>query len=294
MVTRTTPTFTFPQFSQLPAELRNQIWADSLPEKDDPLLYLYRKGYWAPGNPERTESNLLTFGFDHTLLHPVRVKSPLLSVNREARGVAFNWMHKHGIEQHFCQNTQCHIFVRAFDPTQDALCYTSGTDIIDGPHERMREIDYQDFFEYHGRRREVADIRHFRAAYEENNLHFQNDVTRVAVEGEILDEEGDDTLMDLFKFFPKLELICVIDDDDMDELWEMMETKVQRRVEYTAAYRSFFWNHEKGDFDLGDCQDVGNESMYWRMDIARKELRDTLIQERIPSFEIRPILAILK
>ena len=117
----------FPLFSRLPAELRNQIWHDTLPANIGQLLYFYRQGCWGPRrltevdegyHAENNELNL-NYEFRYQLLDPVRIDIPIFLVNREAHSIALAWIHGQGLK------LRCHkdelIFVRHFDPSSDTL-----------------------------------------------------------------------------------------------------------------------------------------------------------------------------
>lgn len=112
----------FPRFQDLPLELRDQIWHDSLPAKDKPALYPWRKGCWCLRSLQESDKEWdneylnLRFGFRHDLLDHVQVEMPLFSVNREARLIALVWMHKQNINIRFRKDKQCYVFTRPFDP----------------------------------------------------------------------------------------------------------------------------------------------------------------------------------
>ncbi|KAI3325710.1 hypothetical protein HD806DRAFT_521223 [Xylariaceae sp. AK1471] len=119
---------TFPLFSSLPPELRNQVWHNSLPGVSR-ALYFYRKECWQPRllsifdedfDPENAENNLIV-ELNHDLLDYVRIEVPLAFVNIESRGIALTWADEHGLEIRTCPDTHELVFLRAFDPSRDAL-----------------------------------------------------------------------------------------------------------------------------------------------------------------------------
>ena len=119
----------FSLFSILPAELRNQIWQDALPDKVGQALYFYRKGCWCPRrlteadedyDPENDELNL-NIEFFHDLLDYVQFEVPLFFVNHEARGITLSWIHEQGLKIHFREDRCSLIFERLFDPIHDTL-----------------------------------------------------------------------------------------------------------------------------------------------------------------------------
>ena len=129
MAAAATNSSTFPLFSSLALELRNQIWRDALPNKVGPALYFYRKGCWCPRHllqsdeeydPKNHELNL-NFEFRHDLLNVVQFKVPLFFVNREASNIALAWVREHGIEIRARENRQSPVFVCPFNPIRDVL-----------------------------------------------------------------------------------------------------------------------------------------------------------------------------
>jgi len=79
MAVATTNTAVFSLFFSLPAELRNQIWEDVLPDATKPALVAYKPGCWRLQGAEPD----LEFEFHHELLN-VHIEMPMAFVNREA------------------------------------------------------------------------------------------------------------------------------------------------------------------------------------------------------------------
>ncbi|KAJ5824560.1 hypothetical protein N7447_006900 [Penicillium robsamsonii] len=106
-----------------------QIWRDALPEIDTPALSPYQAGCWRPVPvPESEQVHVfhqtsVEMELHHELLDPIRVKTPLTSVNHEARGVAIEWALKQGMEVRFHEGRQCLIFLRTFDPTREVIWF---------------------------------------------------------------------------------------------------------------------------------------------------------------------------
>lgn len=114
MAAATTATATFPKFQKLPRELRDQIWQDSLPEKDKPALFSWKKGCWCPRRLQKYEPQWepnedlnLIFETCYGLLDHVQVEVPLFFVSWEARGIALAWMRKQNIALRFRKDKQC-------------------------------------------------------------------------------------------------------------------------------------------------------------------------------------------
>lgn len=129
MAAAATNSSSFPLFSSLPLELRDQIWRDALPDEVGPALYFYRKGCWCPRrllqsdeeyDPTNQELNL-NFEFRHDLLDVVQFELPLFFVNREARNIALAWVREHGTEIRALEGRQSLVFVCPFNPIRDVL-----------------------------------------------------------------------------------------------------------------------------------------------------------------------------
>ena len=144
MAAAPTNSSTFPLFSSLPLELRDQIWRDALPDKIGPALYFYRKGCWCPRHLLQSDEEYdstndelnLNFEFRHDLLDVVQFEVPLFFVNREARNIALAWMSEHGIEIRAREDRRSPVFVCPFDPIRDVLYIT-----LDKWDEFLREPD---------------------------------------------------------------------------------------------------------------------------------------------------------
>lgn len=111
----------FPLFSNLPLELRNEIWKYALLEKDIPALFPYEIGCWHPLLLSEASADNIRLEFNYTLLEPIPLEVPIYFVNCEARGVALAWARDQGVRTRFCQEVQNHVFVRRFDNEQDTL-----------------------------------------------------------------------------------------------------------------------------------------------------------------------------
>ncbi|GKZ29879.1 hypothetical protein AbraIFM66950_006840 [Aspergillus brasiliensis] len=84
------PAVDFPLFPRLPAELRVQIWEETLPKFVCPL-YFYRKGCWTVENGDREKVDIK---FNRLSLN-TEIDVPIFSVNREAFRVTRSWMKIH-------------------------------------------------------------------------------------------------------------------------------------------------------------------------------------------------------
>ncbi|KAM3478129.1 hypothetical protein MY8738_006114 [Beauveria namnaoensis] len=112
------PSPSFTLFSQLPCELRLQIWHDALPACEGSAVYFYRDWKWEPSIPSPSSPRRPILETDAELacdvVHPhVPVHHlPHVSVCYEAREVALQWAARHGL------SLQLH--ERAWDEEHDA------------------------------------------------------------------------------------------------------------------------------------------------------------------------------
>lgn len=85
----------------------------------------------------------LELDFRHDLLDQVQVKKSLFFVNWEARGIASAWMRKKNIKIRFCEDKQCYIFIRLFNPMINVLYIAIDkiNDFYIEPFDRMNEPD---------------------------------------------------------------------------------------------------------------------------------------------------------
>jgi hypothetical protein len=129
MATAATHPSTFPLFSILAGELRNQIWRHALPKDIGPVLYFFKHGCW--GARRRTadeyrydaenDDNNLVCEWRDDLLDDSQFKMPMVLVNRKARGIALDWMEEQGIKTRLGEKGQQRLLVRSFDKTRDVL-----------------------------------------------------------------------------------------------------------------------------------------------------------------------------
>lgn len=280
MAPAATHSSTFPLFSSLPRELRDQIWRDALPDKVGPALYFYRKGCWCPrrlstsdeeGFDHENDENNLNFEFRHDLLDDIQFEIPLVFVNREARGNALAWVREQGIEIRPREDRQYPVFVRPFDPMRDALyiALDKWDDFLCEPDDRQSQPD---LFE------RLVDIK--------------SDLTCIAVPDALLRSEVA-TLPEIFRYFFHVKVLFIIVDAQPDLQSADNDVKVQRRWEIESTQGgAFFWNDDRGGFDSGDSECIGDEALYRLIEEAKEGLGEELAKNYIRSFEIRPVFAV--
>lgn len=258
---------TFPHFPSLPAELRNQIWHDSLPIKDKPALFPYTKGcWWVRILTESDEEYDFAWEKDRSpdLLGPVEVNVPLFFVNHEARRIALAWAHEQGIKMRYCEDRHCNIFERLFDEVHDTLYV---------------ELDKVDEFNIEPSHR-LSEPEHARRV-----VHVASYLPRIAFPVELFQSNAI-TLLGLIEGCtePKVVFIIVNAPTDM---------KGQRRLELGSTQgRALAYSHRRcGGFELGDNKVNWDEALYRRIEETHKDQAEVFARNRA-CFEIRPIFAV--
>ncbi|KAI9745723.1 MAG: hypothetical protein M1818_001259 [Claussenomyces sp. TS43310] len=269
----------FPLFSRLPRELRDQIWCDALPDKVGPALFFFREGCWCPRrltesdkqyDPADDELNL-EFQFRPDLLDDTQFDIPLVFVNREARRVALAWAREQGIEVRPCEGRKDPFLVRPLDLMRDALYITldQWDGFLDEPSDRQSQPDLFD-----------------------RMVNLEPYITRLAVSEALLRREVA-TLDFLFLHYYRLNMLLIIVDAQLDLQPADNDVEVQRRWEFENAQGgALFWDPDRGVFDPGDAEYVGDEDLYRLILEAAKVLGECLPKEHIRSFEIRPVYAV--
>ncbi|KKZ62335.1 hypothetical protein EMCG_03253 [[Emmonsia] crescens] len=270
----------FSVFSSLPAELRNQIWQDALPNKVGQALYFYRKGCWGPRHlteaevdyvPEDDELNW-SLEFLHNLLDYVQFEMPLFCVNREARSIAYSWIHEQGLKIYFHKSRQSLIFIRPFDPKHDTLYVplNKWTEFLCEPFDRLFQ----------------PDLKH------QHVVCYGTALTRIAVPEAVLQNEVD-PLLEFFEHYFSLEKLFIVVNTQPDLQPEDNNMKVQRRWELESTRgATFFWNTDRGSFEGGDGEDIGDKALFKLIVDASNGLDEKLKWHDHHGFEIRPVLAI--
>ncbi|KAK5997297.1 hypothetical protein PT974_02652 [Cladobotryum mycophilum] len=111
---QTAPEASFPQFSRLPIELRQQIWEAATPEQDLPAVFFF-SWRWSPS----FRNNM--GGADRLVQLPMPAT---MWVCREARNTLMKQFQNKGYEIQFREETKGHILVRRYEPGYDYLYVT--------------------------------------------------------------------------------------------------------------------------------------------------------------------------
>ncbi|KAM3509918.1 hypothetical protein MY11210_006108 [Beauveria gryllotalpidicola] len=266
-------TVSFTVFAALAPELRNKIWHAALPDDVRPSLFFYRNiGCWCarrlkvsdPGYIPEAGEMAMDFRTD-LLGSDNRFQMPLVSVNREARSIALDWLDKHGFDTKNLHHHH-HIMTRPFDCDSDALYISAEKwrEFLDEPSNRMRERDLSN-----------------------RNVEIHPNVTRFAV------SESFFTRADLLKSLPDIEtwmdlrVVFVVVGAQPD----IRLTTVRWELEGVDG-GVFVWDRERQDFHFrrgtGTLVDA---AAYKRIgDAARAHLPDGLLKhDNMQTLEIRPV-----
>lgn len=278
MAAATTATATFPKFQKLPRELRDQIWHDSLPEKDKPALFPWKKGCWCPRRLQKYEPQWepnedlnLIFETCYGLLDHVQVEVPLFFVSWEARGIALAWMRKQNIALRFRKDKQCWVFTRPFDPMMDTL-YIAEDQIYEffvEPHDRMFEPDLYD--------RTVSIYPYLR---------------RVAVPPDLFQ----DSVSEIFDWYSLLqEISVVVGPQPCWENYDRQRAQGQRWEVKGTQGGVFVYNHSHKRFDMHDGDEVvGDGALDRQIEEACGYFSWMVADRRGKSFEIRKVFAVMR
>lgn len=252
-----------------------------MPNKVGQALYFYRNGCWSPRQltdegygPENDELNL-NFEFFHHLLHHVQFEVPLFFVNREARGIAYSWIHEQGIKICFHKGRQSLIFIRPFDPKHDTLYV---------PLNKWKEFLCEPFY-----RLLQPDLEHQSVSCDGTPW------TRIAVPEALLQNEANPILELLEHYFGLTKLFIVVNAQPDLQPGDN-DVKAQRRWELESTRgATFFWNIDHGRFEWGDGEDIGDKALYKLIVDASNRLGKELYFHHPQThydFEVRPVLAI--
>ncbi|KAF4987090.1 hypothetical protein FDECE_15613 [Fusarium decemcellulare] len=254
----------FLPFSSLAPELRNQIWREAVPGLIGLGLCPYRNGLWhmrflEPSDPEYLPGHdNIDLDFRHDLLS-VQIEVPLYFVNHEAREVALAWIREQNIEIRLRNRRP--IFLRKFDLSRDVLfvALDKMVDIELDPVNRMEEPDLEG--------RIVTSHHH---------------IKRFAIPEAAFRSEG--SLRHLMDWYGILKVLFVLvgAQPDFEGQWEVDTTRG----------KSFIWDHERGSFEWGPGECLGDEDLYKRIEEDQKGLDEEIRRAPRHNFEIRPIYAV--
>lgn len=260
----------FSLFPNLPLELRIQIWHYALPEKKESSLVPYRKGCWKVLPPTSDESKELPLVFQHHLLDKIQIKIPLAFVNHEARNVALSWIHKQDIKVRFSNNTQPYILTREFDPLSDALY-----------------VPFDKIFDFLNEHWQIT--RGLRLGVQGYHYSVQPKLTNIAIPEALLHDA--DIIDEMFENFFDPKVLFIIVDTHPDFEDNSMKVQQQWNLESFQGM-SVSWDYEQRKFEWKTGSVIGGDALHKRIKEAIEDLDQTMIEDGIKSFEIRPVFAV--
>ncbi|RAL07940.1 uncharacterized protein BO97DRAFT_408674 [Aspergillus homomorphus CBS 101889] len=261
----------FPQFSRLPAELRIQIWNDSLPDKLGRPIYPWREGcwHWIYPNSDR-EDVMPELEFGCKLLDNVRLEVPQFFVSCEARMVVTKWVQRQGLRIMFDRERQSLAIVRGFDSNHDTL-YVSSDDWVHftlEPHDRIEELDQ--FI-----RIPTPAVKH------------------IALPEELLANSAG-LFHDLFDHFRHIQTVFVVKDvpselepdqrpGELQDWWELQRTSGE----------ILSWDFEQHEFTPPENDNnIDDQLLYGLIKRASIGMRRERPDGLPPSFEVCPVVAV--
>ncbi|UKZ60674.1 uncharacterized protein TrAtP1_001944 [Trichoderma atroviride] len=283
----------FHLFPCLPAELRLQIWQETLPDLDGVTLHGYKKGCWDLRDPlpeefNDEESDALTradkiLDFRHEMLDDVHIDMPIVFVNREARSTALSWARAQGIKMDFNTDKACHVFVLPFNPWQDALFINSHKleEFCVEPADRLAGLQLRG-----------------------QSAYSNPDITQVALPHTALTSEMS-VFYDLIHWFPRLEVVYIIVDIEIGaDMPKHFSAEERRRAKERMKHQrwktsqtqghSYAWDSKDRKFVRSIGTPIGFRSMYREIeDYLTVGIAKVFAKRDVERFEIRPVLMIL-
>jgi hypothetical protein len=281
---------TFHLFPRLPPELRVMIWRESLPEQDAPALFFYKKGCRLATDAEKTDENdeteddTFSLSFHHYVFEHVPVRIPLASVNYEARSIALAWVRQQGIQTVFCEERQCHVFVRAFDPTRDAIYVSRET------------LEYTIFCE----RCEMCIPDLYYIYGDGSRAHTTPDIQHVVLPATILDNDYQARgLSDLFLWKNNTRSISFIVGTppslERDAEKGNSGMSLAMNGELRGGHdKAFIWDEECNKFRENRDAWVGGRRLYKAIRYASSELASQIVYKSPSDFRIQPVYVVRK
>lgn len=282
----------FHLFPCLPAELRLQIWRETLPDLDGVTLHGYKKGCWDLRDPlsgeSEGESGALgradkILDFRHERLDDVYIDMPIVFVNREARGTALSWARAQGIKMDFNTDKACHVFVLPFNPWQDALFINSHKldEFCIEPADRLAGLQLRG-----------------------QSAYSNPEITQVALPHTALTSEMA-VFYDLIHWFPRLQVVYIIVDIEIgpalpkyssteERARHKERMKHQRWKTSQTQGHSYVWDNKDRKFVRHIGTPIGFRSMYREIeDYLAVGITKAFAKKDVERFEIRPVLMML-
>lgn len=282
----------FHLFPCLPAELRLQIWQETLPELDGVTLHGYKKGCWDLRDPLPSESDAESGAlasadkilvFRHEMLDDVHIDMPIVFVNREARSTALSWARAQGVKMDFNAERGCHVFVLPYNPRQDALFINSHKldEFCTEPADRLAGLQLRG-----------------------QSAYSNPEITQVALPHTALTSEMA-VFYDLIHWFPRLQVVYIIVDIEIGPTPPKFSTAEERarqkermkHLRWKASQtqgHSYVWDNKDRKFVRNIGTPIGFRSMYREIeDYLAVGIAKAFAKRDVERFEIRPVLMLL-
>jgi hypothetical protein len=266
-------------FPNLPQELRDEVWAQTLPALLRPTLRVYRSGCWlvrlmVEGEPgwDDTEDwgiqKQLSFRYD--MLNSPQFDVPLLTVNHEARQIALAWICKNNLILRSCRNTGYPLIVRQFEPKRDVLYF---------PLEEWNRT-HLDF-----------NTRLFQGDLLDEVLTYSGKVRMFAVPETFPMSELAKVPEDLDAFVEAHVLMIVINPSPELQLIDSMKNYWEVDIANKGA---FYWSRKHPIFEFRGGLNICDQALYKQIEDGCVALASKLLHElrHMETFEIRPVFAV--
>ncbi|KAM0800501.1 hypothetical protein BDR22DRAFT_852066 [Usnea florida] len=283
MAAAATEPLTFPLFTSLPRELRDQIWRNALADDVRPASSRYRKGCWCPRRLSESDEEYdhdndkynLLFEFRHDLLDDIRFEIALFHVSLEARDLTLAWIREQGMEIRPYEDRSSPVFVRPFDPKRDALYIPldQWDNFLGEPNDRLSQPDLFGQFSF-----------------------YNSDLTRVAVPAALLRSKAA-SLPEIFRFHYHLKVLLIVVDPPPDPRPTDDDVTMQYQWDFESVRGgAFFWHnhytHPNPRFNPENDGYVGDEAVYRLVRKATRGLGKALVCHCIERFEVRLVFAV--
>lgn len=268
----------FPLFSNLPTELRIQIWRDALPEPIASSLFFYQTGEWRFRSLPESNRNYVV-GHDNVIFdwYPswvglVRLDMPLIYVNHESHSIAMERIAKGDIQKHFPERGGHPVFGYSYKHERDAI-YIGMNEWMACPE---RPIDHE-----------------FLSRNKSDDWQMLVPIQQLAIPVALLQHLDDEWVGDLIVLlgYCRPETLLIVVGEQPDLIGFSDESLEQARWEFEdAQHASFVW---KVDESTGG---TSFESHNGEISDEIKELGELLkldlIVYNLPKFEIQKVLAV--
>ncbi|TGO57770.1 hypothetical protein BCON_0062g00400 [Botryotinia convoluta] len=271
----------FPLFMNLAIELRSQICRDTLPDTIEPALYRHKYGCWrllhlTESDPygqydplDDTEN--IRLEFCHNMLDNVQIKTPLISVNHEAREIAVKWANTKGF---VVKNIEGYpIFSCPFNPGRDILYIPPNKEVtfLMEPFDKLGEPD-------------LANQDPLLRTFVKNFAITESTLRKH-------DRSFESFLGHIFDCFSPIGMVVIVIDTPPGVRFADRDLNLQERWELIKG-GGYDWDNEKESWEFHGSKFSGKEGLYRLLEEKKDELKLELAYYDIPNFKIQVASAI--